>query len=265
MSSAQTSDAIHKATEKATRQVTFKARGRAPINRQGGNENNTRWTRDMVAEQYPSKGYSLEDPRDAKYELMTELQKGADAPGSTPYGQIAWSDDVVKWMEKKKQVGLKAQFEEWFAQEFDKFGPTEKALAQQLYPNFYRERVATLKLNVKLLEQLATIKLTGVQSKSDLFLKYAADNGMIDMTTIDSILHPESTQELANAKFKRGLWNPRRLVNGDNGYPGDTSPDTLASRFNLKTTGTVPGKTWPNKLNRADMSSYGYLNWLKTQ
>lgn len=170
-----------------------------------------------IAEQYPTSANQINDPRDAKYQLLEQIRPDPNT-ADTPYGRIQWSDDVFDWLQKKKQVTEKAKFEEWFAAHFDKMSPTAKALAKELYPSFYRDRMKTLKMNVKLLEKLAAIRIRGVQSKDDLMLQFAADQGYIDTINIINILHPETHDREERAQeYKRGLFNPRRYMFGESG------------------------------------------------
>lgn len=211
---------IEKVAEKGGQQVQLqpdgRARGTIPDFEAGSTQ---------VAEQFPTQGYNAKDEKDAKYELLQDLQKSEAAgglggvPGATPYGVPQWNDDVVRWVEKKRQAGVKAQFEQWFAKNFDKMSPTAKALARELYPTFYRERLSTLEMNASLLKQLAAIRLVGVQSKSDLLLQYAADTGQIDLDAIENVLHPESADRRSGQDFQRGLFNPRRH------FPGPSDVD----------------------------------------
>lgn len=262
MSASKVANKVHAATEKAPRQVTFAPEGRDPITAPTETD---RFSPEMMAEQYPSKGYDARDARDAKYELIAELQ-GDTPTGATPYGQVQWNDDVVRWMEKKKQAGVKAQFEQWFAAHFDKMSPTAKALAQDLYPNFYRERLQTLKLNVKLLEQLASIRLRGVQTKSDLFLQYAADQGLIDLSGIENVLHPEKMAADQTQRFKRGVFNPRRLLNGDDGLGTPEGRTFNQQQFHYKPPQrgyANQAGDWPLGFSRGDVTSKQFMDYLK--
>lgn len=259
------SNKIHNKMEKSVQQVNFKPNGRDEW------EEGIAVTPETVAEQYPSKGYSAADKRDEKYELIEQLQKeSVDAggrPGATPYGQVQWNDDVVEWMKKKKQAGIKLQFEKWFSENFDKMTPTAKALAQQLYPNFYKERLQTLKLNIKMLEQLASIRLRGVQTKSDLFLQFAADQGLIDMDNIQNILHPEGDADRSADQFKRGLFNPRRHMMGDQDNALHGANRELFHGLGVTPMyGPAPAGQWPNMPGLArngNTSANVFNNWSK--
>jgi hypothetical protein len=202
---------IEKVAEKGGQQVQLK-----PAEREAGAIPDFEAGSTAVAEQFPTQGYNAKDKKDAKYELLQDLQTDAygGQPGATAFGVPQWSDDVLRWMEKKKRATVKAQFEQWFQQHFDKMSPTAKALARDLYPTFYRDRMKTLEMNASLLKQLAAIRLNGVQSKSDLLLQYAADTGQIDLHEIENLLHPESAERRPDGEFERGLFNPRRRFPG---------------------------------------------------
>jgi len=209
----------------------------------------------------------MDDPRDAKYQLIQELQADTATPsGSTPYGQVQWSDDVLNWMQKKQEMGVKVQFEEWFGKNFDKMGPVQKALAKKLYPNFYSQRLATLKDNTNLLGELARIRLQGVQSKSDLYLQFAADRGLIDLSQIQDILHPEKTSQYSGRAFQRGLFNSRRLMFGD---PGPRHSVESRAQNSKQFVGMRPenysspraAKPWPMGFERSDVTANQFNVW----
>lgn len=217
-SGSKVAKATHRMSEKAPQQTAAAVSGRLRVTEENATEDQI--SPDQMAEQYPTAFLQENDPRDAKYQLIEELRPDKSKP-DTPYGRVSWSDEILDWIQKKQQATHKAKFQQWFAETFDKMSPTAKALARDLYPQFYAERQKTLKMNVKLLEQLASIRLNGVRSKSDLYLQYAADQGLIDQTGIKNILHPEALDnQQRSAQFKRGLFNPRRYFLGEAGIQG---------------------------------------------
>lgn len=165
----------------------------------------------FMDEQYPTDAYTAFDKRDEKMDMIMKLQVEQGETGVTPYGAIeANPDELYDYLKRKRDADVVRGFEQWFAMNFDHMSPAQKAMARKMYPNFYKSRLRVLKKNVKLLEDLARIRLMGIQSKEDLFLKYAADNGLIDTRGIENILHPTrpGPPEFVRGMLNSKVWHP---------------------------------------------------------
>lgn len=174
---------------------------------------------DNVDEQFPTAGLQDSDPRD---EIMTAKLsvQDKDHPGITPFGQMIAKDSDFEWLRKKREAEAYANFQTWFAQNFDKMSPPQKEMAKKLFPRFYQERLQQLDRTIELQRKLAKLKLMGPENANDLMLQYAAELGLIDADPVHAVLHPEEVkrrQEEADrkARYARGLLNPRRLARGD--------------------------------------------------
>ena len=200
-------------------QVTFAPQGRDAINTNLKDDNNKRdqQVRDasgrvkpgVMAEQYPTGGLEPHDKRDR----MMSLKRGlADNQGVTPFGKLTWSDEVGEYLLKKEEAVKYARFQEWFARHYDKMDDAAKEVARDLFPRFFTEREQKLRENTKLLYDLAALRLHGVRTPRDLALKYAADNGMIDLTNLTDILHPEAYAPKVDESFQAGVFNPDRYL-----------------------------------------------------
>lgn len=163
----------------------------------------------QTAEQYPTKFLRQQEEQDRLQQLKYDLQKLQGTAGVTPYGKLQWSDDVGYWLLRKEEAAKKAQFQQWFANQYDKWGPAQKKIARQLYPQFYEERMRTLEDNLEMAKKVARVRLRGVESAEDLALEFAAQKGLIDMSVLVDVIHPEKMQDAAGsvARFKAGLFN----------------------------------------------------------
>lgn len=179
----------------------------------------------QMAEQFPTDAYDVEDPLDERMETIVRMQRDAMGmedgarPGDTIAGKVPWDERTVKYFERKRDKQLEYTFEKWFANWFDRQNEAQKAYARKMYPNFYRRRLATLKDNVKLAHDLARIKITGIQSRKDLMLKYAADQGYIDTDGVEgALLTPDEVDgERSRDQFVRGVFNVRGWGTGRTG------------------------------------------------
>ena len=169
-------------------------------------------------EQFATDALTKEDPRDAVMTAKQELS--ANTPGYTPFGQLIAKDSDFEWLRSKREAEAEANFQQWFASNFDRASPEQKELARSLWPDFYQQRLNLLEKEINLQRRIARLKVTGIQTKEDLLLQYALESGFIDGDGLNNILHPEKVrnrQEDAQrqARFVRGLFNPKRLPRGD--------------------------------------------------
>ena len=175
-------------------------------------------------EQFPTNAFQSQDKRDVKEAAKLALVKeGKDmglGDGVTPFGKAHLTDQDIKWLQSKKEVEAYANFQQWFAANFDKMSPAEKQYAREAFPTFYAERLKQLEKSIDLQGRLAKIKLLGIKSKDDMLLQWAAESGYIDSDPLENILHPERLTASRNKaerqeRFQRGLFNPKARGRGD--------------------------------------------------
>lgn len=184
----------------------------------------------VMDEQFPTAAlteYEPEKDREmvAKLKLGKAAQEDGAPVGYTPFGKLEAKDEDFKWYQRKQAAAEVANFQRWFAREFDKMDPAQKKRAKELYPEFYRERKKLLKQQAKNLVRLAKIKLEGVENMSDLQLQYMAETGRLDVGPLEHLLNPEAVKGATKKRwqqqnFVRGLANPF-LVFGKYAYPDD--------------------------------------------
>lgn len=165
---------------------------------------------DTMDEQFPTTGLQAKSADDREIEARLKL---STAPGVTPFGRLEARDKDFKWLQEKQAAVEAANFQAWFAKEFDHMSPADKARAKQLYPEFYRQRKKLLKQQTKNLFELARIKIEGIQSKEDLVKVYLAESGRLDVGPLNHLLNPEDDLEKRSneARFRRGLLSPFRV------------------------------------------------------
>ncbi len=180
----------------------------------------------IMDEQFPTAGLSAANERDKIMEAKIALQTAPGmTPGMTPFGKLEAKEADFKWLQEKQAAAEAANFQRWFAEEFDHMSPAEKKRAKELYPEFYAQRKKLLKQQTKNLFALARLKLEGIQNRDDLITQYLAETGRLDVGPLNHLLHPELSEDSATqkARFQRGLLSPFRvfgtesLVDGTNG------------------------------------------------
>jgi len=181
--------------------------------------------RDTMDEQFPTAALSQKEKMDRVQEAKLQLQT-PDQVGYTPFGKLVARDEDFEWYQRKQQAVEAANFQKWFAANFDHMSPADKKRAKELYPEFYAQRKKLLKQQTKNLQRLASIKLNGVQSKDDLITQYLAETGRLDIGPLEHLLNPEQAgaefggarRTDAQARFKRGLLSPFRVF-GEEALP----------------------------------------------
>lgn len=170
----------------------------------------------VMDEQFPTDNLTAHDARDEMMDARLQLQQGM-GQGVTPFGVMTASDSDFEWLRAKFKAEEYANFQQWFAQEFDRMRPADKAVARRLFPRFYAERKRTLDQNAENLKRAATIKLFGVRNADDLMFQYAMETGRVDTSQLENIMFPERAPQNKQKRWQRGLLNPRRFVFGDQG------------------------------------------------
>ncbi len=168
----------------------------------------------VMDEQFPTEALTTYDPRDKVQNAKLELGGTGAQLGMTPFGKMEFKDTDAKWYQDKQAAVELANFQQWFAVEFDHMSPVEKKRAKELYPEFYAQRKALLRKQAKNLFDLARIKLEGIDKFKDLVKVYMAETGRLDVGPLKHLLNPEMVNTGANAdalnqkRFQRGLANP---------------------------------------------------------
>ncbi len=169
---------------------------------------------DAMDEQFPTDALTTYDKRDKVQNAKLELGGTGEQLGITPFGKLEAKESDFEWYQKKQAAVELANFQQWFAQEFDKMSPVQKKRAKELYPEFYAQRKRLLRKQAKNLFDLARIKLEGIEKFKDLVKVYMAETGRLDVGPLKNLLNPEMVNAEDNAKannqarFQRGLANP---------------------------------------------------------
>ncbi len=177
---------------------------------------------DTMDEQFPTADITAKSDRDRVMEAKLQLGEGS-ATGYTPFGKLIARDEDFEWYQKKQAAAEVANFQTWFAKEFDHMSPADKKRAKELYPEFYKQRKRLLKQQTKNLMRLAKLKLEGVEDFDDLKTQYLAETGRLDVGPLQNLMHPETYAGTVGKadmqkKFRRGLLSPFRVF-GEEALP----------------------------------------------
>ncbi len=202
------------------------------------------------AQQFPTAFLSAAEEKDLM--MQTRMAIG------NRLGEQQFKTEDAQWLLRKVQAAKDANFQAWFAKNFDKTGVTAKAWARDVFPEFYEQRMKTLDINLDTLRKLARIKIRGLETPEDVALQYAADKGLLPLEQLQNLLNPNLGGADAQAsRFERGLFNintylenvgsidqyNRERFYGSNApdgagviYTGDTSsnPDNLRAKEALR-------------------------------
>lgn len=195
-------------------------------------------SREATDEQFPTEKLTRSDKGDVVQSMKIEL---GDESGVTPFGQLIASDSDFKWLQKKRDQEAEANFQAWFAQNFDKMSPEQKKMARELWPDFYQQRLELLDKDLDLMRRLARQNITGIQTKEDLLLQYAVEAGYIDGDRLSNLMHPEKaaanrSKQQRQTAYVRGLLNPKRLPGANHFVDRNANAQTATGRHNA----TIP-------------------------
>lgn len=202
----------------------------------------------VMDEQFPTDALTQYDKRDRVQNAKLQLGEGMPM-GYTPFGKMEAKDSDFDWYQKKQAAVELANFQRWFAKEFDLMSPVQKKRAKELYPEFYAQRKRLLRKQAKNLFDLARIKLEGIDKFKDLVKVYMAETGRLDVGPLKTLLNPEMVNlgddaQLKNkAAFQRGLANPF-LVFGKE-VIGNKGRANVATR-------QLESENWADRANTAD-------------
>lgn len=212
--------------------------------------------RGVQDEQFPTNGLQAKEPMDREMMARLKLQQDATKPGVTPFGKLEARPEDFKWLQRKQAAEEAANFQAWFAREFDMMNPADKKRAKELYPEFYTQRKKLLKQQAKNLVNLARIKIEGITSKEDLITTYLAETGRLDIGPLNNLLHPELDDESkrAQARFKRGLLSPFRVFGEETVAADGTSKVSERARQS----GSFAERLMPNATLAAGANDIGF-------
>jgi hypothetical protein len=113
-------------------------------------------------------------------EMNTKLQL-MDKDGMTPFGQVYYDEKVGKWLERKAAAVETANLDAWFNEQFNKPDLASRQFAQQLYPDFYRDRERLMMERAQEVLKLKMIQLRGPQSKEDMYKLWMLNTGRVQL------------------------------------------------------------------------------------
>lgn len=162
-----------------------------------------------ASQQFPTNAMAHKQTEDDKIRAIK--MQTVNEEGVTPFGQLKASERDYQWLVRQKKIQEYAQFEQWFADNWDRIKPEEKEWARTTFPAFFSNRKKTLKKNIKNLQRLAEIKLEGLKSLEDVKLQYMVETGKVDMSPLADLLNPKKfTTAEKVATFRRGIFSPFR-------------------------------------------------------
>ena len=197
-----------------------------------GNVKNVAPRSNVTDEQFPTQGLEAKKPEDKLMEAKLAL---GNEKGETRFGKMTYSDKDAQWLIEKQKAAELAQFQAWFAANFDKMSPAQKQWARERYPEFYAQRQKLVHKQAENLVKLADLKINGVKNFDDLMVQYLAETGRLDIGAVKHLLNPEEDTRNTNksvnqAAFKRGLLSPFRVF-GEEAIGASGVQDRLYQRI----------------------------------
>lgn len=195
-------DATAKAATEAFEPGVVTSRPDAATNVQGG----------AIAGQFQRK-FEARSKRDDMVRMKQQLMD--PQTGTSRFGTVQASDADFRWLADKAKAAEAADFDAWFGQHFDKNDLASRQWAQEVNPDYYKERERLILEKAKMAARVRTIQLRGPQSEEDLMLMWALNTGRVQLDKDWDRIGPVVTDgfqydALADEQqriFKRGLFS----------------------------------------------------------
>lgn len=146
-------------------------------------------------------------------EMNTRMQL-MDKDGMTPFGQVYYDDKVGRWLERKAAVSEAANFDRYFAQNFNKNDLASRQFAQKINPDFYQQREREMNERAEMVVKLKGIQLRGPQSKEDLFMLWLIESGRVRLPKDWDRIGPGFTGSDADLVREKGAFNKENYARG---------------------------------------------------
>lgn len=153
-------------------------------------------------------------PDDTEKDTRMKLKTGLIGDGgASPFGLVTATDKDFDYILEKKKLQEKLYFDVWYSRLFDTTDINKLRLAQQIYPDFYKDREAYIDKVADLQKRIALIKLRGPADLDDLKLIYLIRTQNIELP--DQPLHMLNEAPTNREGYQRGIFNPARFTSQD--------------------------------------------------
>lgn len=167
------------------------------------------WTAGGVP-QFPAKYTTTDHDADTRFQMKKELS----TPGSQPLGQTFVTDEDMKYLLNKRKLEERLVFDQFYSKLFDTKDINKLRLAQQIYPDYYKDRETEINREAELQKRIAMIKLRGPADLDDIKLIYVLLNGGVELRNAPLWRLDEAAGDLVE-KYQRGLFSPIRFYKRD--------------------------------------------------
>ena len=154
------------------------------------------------------------DASSKRDQIVRVKQQLMDDDGMSKFGRVTMSDADVKWLLDKQKASEEANFQAWFADNYNTSDVATRTWAQKINPEFYNQREKLLLDKVKLATRIKLIEMRGPKSEEDLITLYGLRTGRLklepgwDKVGLSfGVGQVDKTAQQAN--FKEGLERPR--------------------------------------------------------
>jgi hypothetical protein len=205
--------------------------------------------RDETTNEFPAQYFPDQHEEDQRIDMKAKLLQGPDRP----LGDAMLTDKDIDYFIKKEETKKRIAFDEWYSHLFDTKDINKRRLAQQMYPEYWQMREREIDRQAAIQKKIALLKLRGPQDKSDLEFIYALQNGEMDFRPVP-LYQLDTPQTDTAARFKKGLFNPTRYTDIQQGY---VVPQTGRDMFNADHTLNTVGSGFVSQGARDQFGASG--------
>lgn len=167
------------------------------LNWQGGREGD-------VA-QFPAKYVPVDHDADTRMQMKKELI------ASQALGQGFITDEDMKYLLNKRKIQDRVIFDAWYSKLWDTKDINKLRLAQQIYPDYFKDREGEINREAELQKKIAMIKLRGPADLDDLKLIFQLSQGQEQLRNVPLWRLDEPPEDTAS-QYRRGIFNPARFL-----------------------------------------------------
>ena len=139
-----------------------------------------------------------------------QLRKAAltNPLGVDGIGQVMAPSDYFEYLDRKRQMVQKADFESWLYSHLDLSTPANMDWAKRNFPDLFTNRILNFQKTQANVTKAALINIRGPESVDDYLFMYGLDRGLIKLPSSPAYV-PESIQ---SDSFEEGLFSISRLL-----------------------------------------------------
>lgn len=184
--------------------------------------------------QFPAKYTAADHDADTRFKMKSEL-----ASNDKFLGQVFATDEDMKYLLNKQKLNERMIFDQFYSKLWDTKDINKLRLAQQIYPDYYKDRETEINREAELQKRIAMIKLRGPADLDDIKLIYVLASGGVQLRNAP-LWNLDQTNTNGGTLYQRGLFSPVRFSAATRAH---AQPANLGTGMFVPDSGLIAGTT----------------------